>query len=247
MDNKKYSLKDFQNHWKVNSSEFRNRYSGWLSIFDKTIGVVESGMNHLKNSEKSIENNCCFLLLSKILNHSISSIVLLEKGLVIDSALCARNSIESILLLNLFALDPKTNHFVEWSNGKEYKPYEVRQRLKDLGSIKKNEVEVLIEKSEYEGYDLAYKWFSQITHANFESMKYVIKMANNNIQVYIGGSIENKNEFVQAVFNTIITGILDSVIFFFAVYHLKFFEQIKDEIKSLRERSKKELKMVHRT
>jgi|WetSurMetagenome_2_1015567.scaffolds.fasta_scaffold104361_2 hypothetical protein len=231
-----YTLDNLEPHWQSNINEFKKNYQDWISLLNAVLALFSESFKALKKDEKTIENNFAFLILSKSLNHSLSAYKLIQSGLFIDAALCARNALETILLLDYFSLDSTTNHFKEWYNGKEYKPYDVRKALKNMNSVKKREVIIELDSSDFEDYEFAYKWFSQITHANYNSMNYIVekeKGTKNNYMVFIGGSLKNKSAFITAVFNVIINGLIDNIVYYFSIYNLKFFEEIKERIKEL--------------
>ena len=143
---------------------------------------------------KKLPESCTFLLLSKAVNHSLSMYILTEKGLIIDGSLSARNAVETLLMLELFVSDPSEKYFEQWSNGKEFKPFWVREKLGTYLSTKIREVEITFDDDYYETVKMAYSFFSGITHSNLKSAEHSVRQkGNGQFELATGESLRKKS------------------------------------------------------
>lgn len=169
MKSNKYDLPKFHQHWITLSSEFTSEYAEWVGVFSDVMVLVSSAASRFEGKRR-LPENCCYLLLSKSINHSLAAYVLLEHGLMIDAALSARNAMETLLMLELFAKDKSVNHFELWANGKRYSPSDVRARLNKHHSVNIGNLTITVGEEYQKAVKFAYDVFSEITHSNIESL-----------------------------------------------------------------------------
>ncbi len=229
------ALPDIEQHWASNSRQFRKTHASWLSTYADLINVVGGILDTLEGRRQLVEN-CSYLMLSKAINHSLSAYTLITRGLVIDAALSARNSIETLLLLQLCILDPSENLFRRWSKGESFKPSWVRKELEKLGEVSVRGV--VVSRPPLEGnYALLYKWLSEITHANLASFnETAIAQSADDIQVSVGGSAANKETTINVVFSALCFTLLITGVLCGSVFSLKYVEDNKDSFDRLGKR-----------
>jgi len=220
-----------------NATIFRELYKQYISLFWDYVFEVSRFTETLKG-RKRLAENCSYLIWANGLNHSLASYACLEKGLLIDSALCARNAVESFLLLELLCKDESEQLFLKWSKGDEFKPSWVRKEL----SIKK-EVhvrDVIISRGIEEDHSdrFIYKWLSEITHANLSSLEYISqKVDENSFEIQVGGFVEGKREFINEIFAVLCMSINRVLSICSAVLDVKYLEASSDKYKSLLEKA----------
>ena len=122
----KYSIPNLRLHWTAKTQEFACDYQTCVELF-REIAEVGSLVVQALARRRILETNCAFLLVTKALNHAYSTLLLLERGLVVDAALTSRNAIETLLLLELLAKRPALCR--KWVDGHEFKPSDVRRQL----------------------------------------------------------------------------------------------------------------------
>src|SRR5437016_2276279 len=93
-----YTLERFEKHWEELARQFAADHSPLCSAFAGTILLISRLCAELQG-KKRLAENCSYLLLAKALNHSLAAYSLLQRGLVIDAALSARNGLETTLML----------------------------------------------------------------------------------------------------------------------------------------------------
>src|SRR5262245_1511920 len=96
----KFTPENLRKHWESNSAAFGDTFSDCRAVFDQ-IAIVASIIAEKIAGRRALGPNCAYLLLAKSLNHSFSTMILLEHGLLIDAALTSRNGMETLLLLEL--------------------------------------------------------------------------------------------------------------------------------------------------
>jgi hypothetical protein len=156
-----YSVAALEKHWLANQTEFRTAASACHKAFALMISVM-SDVGSLLSGRKVLDINCVYLLLTKAMNHVASTLLLIERGLMVDGALTSRNAIETLLLLELLAKKPELCR--KWSAGEQLTP----------GSARKTR--------------FVYDWLSQITHANLDSLNQSASQTDrNNFVLHVGG------------------------------------------------------------
>ncbi len=133
--------------------EFKSLYSLFTSLSDIYLNTVKKLKEELDLPEIKIRDEVTFLLMARIFNHSLSAFVLLERGMLIDSAAVIRQVLETQWLLEYFYKYP--DKIDGWLQGKIIKPGQVRKNLK-----------LDQERS------LLYSEYCKMTHNNIESAKY---------------------------------------------------------------------------
>lgn len=100
----KLTVKNLDRHWVWTSSVFREDQS-WLKLFDEVVAQTSDVMSELQG-KRQLAENCSYLLLSKSVNHILSMWTLANRGLNVDASLCARNAVETLLLLQIWLTGP---------------------------------------------------------------------------------------------------------------------------------------------
>jgi hypothetical protein len=225
-----YTLSEIENHWINTSVKFKDAHNDLVSLFSEVITISFDVAKSLEGRKK-LPENCTYLLLSKAINHSLSMFVLVERGLLIDASLSSRNAIETFLMLELFATDPREEYFKQWSNGKEFKPSFVRNKLGTSLKAVVREVEIVFDDDFYETVKLAYSFFSGITHSNLKSAEHsVIAKGKDMLMLPTGGNIEDKEALIRCLFAVTCSGLIRAILISSAVFSLKLLEDIGPRI-----------------
>jgi hypothetical protein len=190
-------IQKFKKHWVTNSQDFAEKFSVISRLLNELILLSEDASRQFSGAKKPLENTT-FLLLSKSINHILRSQVLLEKGLLIDAALSARNALETLFLLQAILLDPEEKYAEQWLNGKQFKPSWARKRLEKVQEVTVRDVVV---STSDDVNQMAYSWLSDITHANLSSFGYSMSLVeHNSYEVFIGGSIKGHDAAIKAIY-----------------------------------------------
>jgi hypothetical protein len=215
---KRLSHSALEKHWADLNHRFRSRYRTWIAIFWDLVSEVSKIGMYLEHKSQLAEN-CSFLLLSKALNHALAMISLAQRGLCIDAALASRSAVETLLLLELLLLDASEGLFQKWSDGEEFKPAWVRKELESRSPSTVKEVVVTIGQETHDLNRLIYRWLSEITHANLDSLNHtVMSMGGNSFEVSIGGSLDGRDTLLNAVFAITCHGLHSAAILCIAVF-----------------------------
>lgn len=232
----KYTLLRFQKHWKILKEEFRFKHQEWQTLISDIL-CLESKLHEYLEGGKELSKNCSLLLLSKAINHILAMLTLFERGLIIDGALSARNAVETLLMLQLFAKDGSKRLFKKWSQGQQFTPSWVRKKLTESPEAVVNDVVINIDSENFETYRIAYNWLSSITHSNLDSLNYTVKKQDvNSFAILIGGSLEGKEPFINAVFMVICNILFETILICTAIFYLPFLESSKDKFQQLYKR-----------
>jgi hypothetical protein len=158
---------------------------------------------------------------------------LCNHGLCIDAALSARNALETLLLLQLCALDPSEDLFRRWSNGESFQPAWVRRELEKLSEVKVRDV--IVRLSEFDDtYSFAYKSLSAITHANLASLEHSTRLrTSGRYEVIVGGDIRDSTAIVNAVFAVVCQTLLLTAILCASVFSLEYLQDNWEEFSKL--------------
>jgi len=231
---KNFTLSTIEHHWTIISREFHSEYRPWISVYSNLLETVGGILNTFEGRRKLAEN-CCYLLLSKAINHSLSMYCLANRGLCIDAALCARNALETLLVLQLCAVDLSEDLFKRWSHGESFKPGWVRRELDKISQVQAHDIVIQLDPGD-DTHALSYKWLSKITHANLESLWYSTrrKQIGSN-EVIIGGDIQDSRAILNAIFHVVCRTLLWTAIMCASVFSLKHLEDKHREFSKLRQ------------
>lgn len=231
-----YSFADIQRHWLRTTVLFEESYSDCLRLFQSLIPVSFMVVGSLEG-RRQLAENCTYLLLSKGINHCLSMYLLLERGLVIDASLSARNAIETFLMLELFATDPTEKYFEQWSKGKEFKPSWIRNRLGSSLKATIRDVVITFDDDFYETIKMAYSFFSGITHSNLKSVEYSIRLkSDGGVEVPTGGIIEEKEALVKCLFAVSCSGLIRSLLISSAVFSTDLLQRISNDLSEIQKK-----------
>jgi hypothetical protein len=226
------TLPNVEAHWAASSKEFFATYAPWCSAYADLLNAV-GGILATLEGRRQLADNCAYLMLSKAVNHSLAAYVLITRGLVVDAALSTRNCLETLLLVQLCVLDPSESLFAKWSNGHSFKPSWVRKKLDELEEVTVRNV--VVSKPSLEGaFATAYRWLSEVTHANLASLdESVVMHGTDRIEVAIGGSKNTKETTVNFVFSVACFTLLITAVLCGSVFSLKYIENNKDILDKL--------------
>jgi hypothetical protein len=239
---KNFTLPSIERHWTVISSEFHAEYKPWISVYSdllKTVGGILSTFE----GRRKLEENCSYPLLSKAINHSLSMYSLTNHGLCVDAALCARNALETLLLLQLCAMDVSGNLFKRWSDGESFRPSWVRRELDKISEVKIRDVVIRLDRGD-DTYALSYKWLSEITHANLQSLEYSTRRKHQGSEVIVGGDIRDSGAILNAIFSVVCDTLLWTAIMCASVFSLKYVEDKGTEFSELRQKIDRTAKLL---
>lgn len=181
-----YTLPELERHWEAARRGFASELPSAQAFFEQLPRTASSLANALAG-RRSLTPNCSYLLLTKSLNHALATYLLLQRGLMIDAALTARNALETLLLLELLSLRPELCE--SWTQGKEFRPGEVRRLLASVSNLTVGDLVITVSEDEYADAGLAYSWLSQITHANLESLNHAVSQVDqNSFVLHVGGA-----------------------------------------------------------
>ena len=235
-DTKRVTLFDMQLHWQRNEAVFDRVYAEWTSAFGDLIAEVSEVLGTLAG-KKRLAENCSYLLLSKALNHALAMFSLIRRGLCIDAALSARNSVEALLLLELCAADSSEKLFGQWADGKSFQPRWVRQELAFRKDVAIRDVVISSDYETHEFHRFVYGWLSQITHANLRSLDYCVKRnGDRGFEVFVGGSIDQAPAFINAMFAVVCHALLNAAAICSGIFSLRHIELKKDTFGALASR-----------
>lgn len=182
-----YSLELLKRHWDSASKEFDSAYADCYAVFD---GIVRCSTPVIEAiaQRKALEPNCAYLLLAKSLNHAFATLVLMQRGLVVDAALTCRNGVETLLLLELLSKQPALCG--RWAAGEEFRPSDVRRQLQQQTSATVGDLIIEVSSDTYDDTKFVYSWLSRITHANLESLSHTsTETGQNGFVIHIGGKL----------------------------------------------------------
>lgn len=148
--------------------EFKNLYSLFKSLSDIYLNTVKKLQVKLDLPEIQPKDEVTFLLAARIFNHSLSSFILLERGMLIDAASIIRQVLETQWLLEYFYKYP--DKVKSWMEGKRITPSEVRRNL-----------QLDQERS------LLYGEYCRMTHNSIEAAKYFSGVQEDSNYIVFGG------------------------------------------------------------
>ena len=158
---------------------------------------------------------------------------LANQGLLIDAALSGRNALETLLLLQVCTLDPSKELFERWANGERFQPIWVRRKLENLSEVRVRGIIVSCPKPD-DTYSFAYKWLSEITHANVGSTSYSTRpKGQHSYEVMVGGDIRDAQAMINALFAVVCSTLLFTGILCTSVFSLAWAENNKEKLSSL--------------
>jgi hypothetical protein len=207
-----------EKHWRSSLNFFQSEYGRWIVVFWDVVSAA-SEVLILLQGKRCLAENCSYLLLSKSLNHALATFSLAERGLCVDAALASRNAIETLLLLQALMLDSSEDLFRRWSQGEEFKPAWVRNRLKAQSSFEVRNIIVSIDLETHDVNRMLYGWLSNITHANLNSLNQTVrKTGEQSYEVFVGGSLDGMVTLINAVFASVCYGLHQTAIICLAVF-----------------------------
>jgi len=158
-------------------------------VFAELIATM-SDIGSLLSGRKTLEVNCSYLLMVKAMNHIASTLLLVERGLMVDGALTSRNALETLLLLELFAKKPEL--CAKWSAGEQFTPGSVRKTLASLPRIEVGDFAIEVSLDTYDDARFVYDWLSRITHANLDSLDHTTSQSGeNSFELHVGGALSS--------------------------------------------------------
>ncbi|MBT4512849.1 MAG: hypothetical protein HOC20_11655 [Chloroflexi bacterium] len=237
------TLENINSHWNESSKRFSIYHASWELIYGDILQSMGEILEAISGKRRLTEN-CAYLLLSKGVNHSLSSFVLAQRGLVIDAALSARNGLETLLLLQLCTLDTTGELFERWSQGESFRPVWVRQELEKLDEVEILDV-IVSRPMPDDTYTIAYKWLSDITHANLASLNYTVHPQNGNkeFEVLVGGNLEHHKYAIHAIFSVLCFTLLTTGVLCASVFALDYVESNQSKLSILQGRLNETTKM----
>ena len=229
----KLTVKNLDRHWVWTSSVFREEHQSWLKLFDEVVAQTSDVMSELQG-KRQLAENCSYLLLSKSVNHILSMWTLANRGLNVDASLCARNAVETLLLLQICLLDPEEQFFKQWAEGKGFRPAWVRKQLDLIKNVQVREIEYSRTADEDGQNAFIYRWLSNITHANVESLGYsVCRNGENSFQVIVGGKTTGEGPMIDALFSICLSKLVLTDILCASVLLLDWFEDRREQWNAL--------------
>jgi hypothetical protein len=112
----------------------------------------------------------------------------MERGLMVDAALTARNGLETSILLEYLCKEP--DRCAAWAGGEEFSPGRVRRELAAMPRVEIGDLAIEVGAEEYEAVRFAYSWLSRITHANLESLNHsATATGDNSFVIHFGGEL----------------------------------------------------------
>lgn len=97
-----YTLPDLERHWEASVRSFVPELPSCHALFEQLPKTASSVTTALAG-RRLLATNCAYLLLAKSLNHAFATYVLLQRSLLVDAALPVRNTLETLLLLELLS------------------------------------------------------------------------------------------------------------------------------------------------
>lgn len=230
------SRSGLEKHWRISANNFRSDYRLWIAVFwDLTAAVSE--VLAMLEGKRQLAENCSYLLFSKSLNHALAAFCLAERGLCIDAALASRNAIETLLLLQVFILDSSEDLFRRWSEGEEFKPGWVRNELKAKAPFQVRDVIVSVDEETLELHRTIYRWLSNITHPNRDSVNLTARKASDqSYEIFVGGSLEGMKTLMNAVFASVCQGLHHTTVICIAVFDAARLEKTGPQWSALEKR-----------
>jgi hypothetical protein len=225
----KHSLENLEKHWSSNTVQFRQENTIARDVFAQILTMLSDAAAILE-SRRTLESNCSYLLLAKAINHISSTVLLMERGLMVDSALAARNGIETLLLLDLLSKKPELCQ--KWVNGEKFKPVDVRKQLQGLLHVPVGDLVIETSQETYDEISFLYAWLSRITHANLESLNHATtQTGGNSYEIHVGGA--HSQPVIVAITQSIGAICIQTVATSLAVHQPKALEASAAQLKKI--------------
>ncbi|WP_341501453.1 DUF5677 domain-containing protein [Gallaecimonas sp. GXIMD4217] len=145
------------------------------NAWDEAVSLFSEYFRSLEDSPKSLVRNVKMVLAARFINHLYSSFILVESGMISDAITCERSAIEVLAAYKLLCVKPDLAE--KYNKGKFLKPYEVRDKLENLGYPE--------EKDKIKNI---YSSASGITHVNRDHERFTSEWEKeNNGVLYVGG------------------------------------------------------------
>lgn len=131
-------------------------------------------------------------------------------------------------------LDPEEQFFKQWAEGKGFRPAWVRKQLDLIKNVQVREIEYSRTADEDGQNAFIYRWLSNITHANVESLGYsVCRNGENSFQVIVGGKTTGEGPMIDALFSICLSKLVLTDILCASVLLLDWFEDRREQWNAL--------------
>ena len=127
----RYSFEQFNNHSLSIVEQSRHKLKSERREVRKAFQFLLSHFERLDRGEKTLSKNVKLMLCTRFINHLYASLLLADRGLVVDAITVGRNAVEVTALYWLICKDPGTADL--YASGNTPKPVEVRKRLEKAG------------------------------------------------------------------------------------------------------------------
>jgi len=127
----KYGFDNLRKHSQAVRSDVSKIMDAKHEFIRLAFDNFDSYVSELQNQPVSASRNVKMMLACKLFNHVYAGMILAENGLIVDSALCGRNALETIAFYWLISVD--ANAIDEYLNNNIPRPVDVRKRLEKLG------------------------------------------------------------------------------------------------------------------
>jgi hypothetical protein len=137
---KSYRLELLIRHSNETALAARRDFKTQMEAVRKSFAFLDYHFRTLESEPKSLFRNVKMVLTTRFTNHLFSTLLLCERGLILDAFNCSRSGIETTAFYWLVCLDP--NSAVLYEQERSPPPVEVRKRLEALG-VDVNEIRQL--------------------------------------------------------------------------------------------------------
>jgi hypothetical protein len=132
---KSYRLELLIRHSNETAMATRRNFKMQMDAVRKSFAFLDHHFRTLEADPKSLARNVKMVLTTRFTNHLFSSLLLCERGLILDAFNCSRTGIETTAFYWLVCLDPDSAPLYEQERSPP--PVEVRKRLEVLGVSRK--------------------------------------------------------------------------------------------------------------
>lgn len=127
----KYSFDLLLKHSNDLSLSTRRNFKSQMASVRSAIGFMNKHFSSLESKPRGLVRNVKMALTARFTNHLFSTVLLCERGLILDSFNCSRSGIETTAFYWLVCLDPEAAELYQGERSQP--PVEVRKRLEALG------------------------------------------------------------------------------------------------------------------
>ena len=128
---KSYRYELLQKHSNETALSTRQTLKREIMEARKVFSFFDKHFDSLEEKPKSLLRNVKLALTARFINHLFSSLLLTERGLILDAFNCSRSAIETTAFYWLLCHDEKAASLYEGE--KSIPPVEIRKRLESLG------------------------------------------------------------------------------------------------------------------